>query len=250
MGGAAHSKGHAASYRDRLPHYPEYKDSGVEWLGEVPAHWEVNRLKHVATSNDEALPDCTNPTLEMNYVDIGSVDEFEGIIKRETVTFGRAPSRARRIVRGGDIIISTVRTYLRAISAIANPEPNLVVSTGFAVIRPRNIDSAFAAYAVRAPYFVENVVANSVGVSYPAINAPELVSIAVACPGLEEQRAIAAFLDRETAKINALVAKKERLIELLKEKRIALITQAVTKGLAPGVPMKDSGVKWLDRTSR
>ena len=170
---------------------------------------------------------------------------MRGIIGKETLTFHTAPSRARRIVRHGDVVISTVRTYLRAITPIIEPEANLIVSTGFAVIRPRLIDTSFASYAVRAPYFVDHVVANSVGVSYPAINASELVSISIVCPSEREQHAITAFLDRETAKIDAFVAKKERLIELLQEKRTALITQAVTKGLDLDVPMKDSGVEWL-----
>jgi type I restriction enzyme S subunit len=92
---------------------------------------------------------------------------------------------------------------------------------------------------------VERVVANSKGVSFPAINESEMATYEVASPPLPEQRDIAAFLDRETARIDALVAKKERLVELLQEKRTALITRAVTKGLDPTVPMKDSGVEWL-----
>ena len=227
--------------------YPAYKDSGVEWLGLIPVHWDVKRLKRVATWNDEVLPDWTESGVELTYVDIGGVDARDGVVEKEYLTFESAPTRARRIVRNGDVIVSTVRTYLRAIASIVNPEPNLIVSTGFAVIRPRDIDTRFVAYAVRAPYFVDNVVASSVGVSYPAINANELVLLPVACPADGEQRAIAAFLDCETAKIDALVAKKERLIELLQENRIALITRAVTKGLNPDVPMKDSGVKWLGK---
>ena len=225
--------------------YPVYKNSGVEWLREIPAHWDVKRLKHVATWNDEVLPDWTGSNLELTYVDIGGVDARDGIVGKEHLTFGAAPSRARRIVRDGDVIISTVRTYLQAIASIVMPEPNLIVSTGFAVIRPRNIDGSFAAYAVRAPYFVDNVVANSAGVSYSAISADELALLPVACPTDGEQRAIAAFLDRETAKLDALVAKKERLIELVQEKRSALVTRSVTKGLDANVPMKNSGVEWM-----
>jgi len=204
------------------------RDSGIEWLGEIPAHWEVRRLKHAATCNDEALRDSTDPMFAMDYVDIGSVDEFEGIIRRESTTFGNAPSRARRIVRDGDVVISTVRTYLRAIAAISNATPNLIVSTGFAVIRPRKMNSAFAQYAVRAPCFVEAVAANSVGVNYPAINADELVCLAIASPHLDEQQAIAGFLDRETGRIDALVDKVREAIERLKELRTALISAAVT----------------------
>ena len=227
--------------------YAEYKDSGVEWLGAIPKHWAVERLKYLATLNDEALAESTDPNLEINYVDIGSVDPVVGITEVEPVSFANAPSRARRVVREGDVIVSTVRTYLRAITAIEAPETNLIVSTGFAVLRPRRIASSFASYALRSPYFVERVVSNSVGVSYPAINADSLSCFPIACPDMNEQHAIADFLDRETAKIDALVAKKERLIELLQEKRTALITRTVTRGLDPNSPMKDSGVKWLGK---
>ena len=229
----------------RFRPYPSYKDSDVEWLGEIPAHWDVDRLKYLATLNDEVLSESTIPSLEINYVDIGSVDTVNGITDTESIVFESAPSRARRVVRRGDVIISTVRTYLRAITAIGVERYNLIVSTGFAVLRPRRLDSAFASYAMRAPYFVERVVANSVGVSYPAINASILTCFSIAYPCVQEQRCIADFLDRETARIDALVDRKERLIELLQEKRAALITRAVTRGLDPNVPMKDSGVEWL-----
>ena len=231
--------------RRRFWPYPIYRDSGVEWLGDIPARWDVERLKYLATLNDETLGESTDPGLEMNYIDIGSVDAIDGITGTEPIVFEKAPSRARRVVRGGDVIASTVRTYLRAIAAIDAPESNLIVSTGFAVIRPRHIESSFASYALRAPHFVERVVANSVGVSYPAINASSLACFEIPYPGVDEQRAVAEFLDRETAKIDALVAGKERLIRLLQEKRAALITGAVTRGLDPNVPMKDSGVEWL-----
>ncbi len=230
----------------RFNPYPAYKDSGVEWLGEIPEHWEVRRLKHLASLNPESLAEDTDPGLEMVYVDIGGVDSLGRIVEQQSLTFATAPSRARQLVRDGDVIVSTVRTYLRAIAPINDPEPNLVVSTGFAVVRPADdLTTDYAAYALRAPYFVERVVANSKGVSFPAINESEMARYAIAAPPPEEQRAIAAFLDRETARIDALVAKKERLIELLQEKRTTLITRAVTKGLDPNVPMKDSGVEWL-----
>ena len=229
----------------RYRRYSAYKDSGTEWLGEIPAHWRMERLKYLSTLNDEALAESTDPNFDMVYVDIGSVDAVAGITGTEDFVFEKAPSRARRIVRSGDVIVSTVRTYLRAIAAIEAPESNLIVSTGFAVIRPRKLDSSFASFALRAPHFVERVVANSVGVSYPAINASSLACFPIAYPPVDEQRAIAAFLDRETARIDGLVARKERLMELLQEKRTALITRAVTRGLDPNVPTKDSGIAWL-----
>ena len=225
--------------------YPVYKPSGVEWLGEIPAHWEAKRLKYLATVNDETLPENTDPNKEITYVDIGNVDSVKGITGTEDLIFENAPSRARRIVRQGDVIISTVRTYLKAIARIESTSTSFIVSTGFAVIRSRQLDDGYIAYALGSPYFVERVVAHSVGVSYPAINASELAWLDIAFPPIPEQATIAAFLDRETAKINALVSKNERLIELLREKRTALISHTVTKGLDPKALLKDSGVEWL-----
>ena len=204
------------------------KDSGAEWLGEIPAHWEVRRLKYLATVNDEALPETTPPGLGITYVDIGNVDPVEGITGTEDLVFGDAPSRARRIVRKGDVIISTVRTYLKAIAKIEHTGANLIVSTGFAVIRPRQLDDGFVARALSSPYFVDRVVAHSVGVGYPAINADDLACLSITFPPLPEQRSITAFLDHETAKLDALAARIEEAIARLKELRIALISAAVT----------------------
>lgn len=226
--------------------YPSYKDSGVAWLGEVPEHWRVVPLKAVSTHNDEVLDESTAPDSEIVYVDISSVDSVNGIKTTETMLFSAAPSRARRRVKHGDVIVSTVRTYLKAIARIRDPEANLIVSTGFAVIRPRaELVPDFLGHLVSAGFFVEQVIARSTGVSYPAINASELVGIPVPVPPLPEQTQIAAFLDRETAKIDALVAEQRRLMELLKEKRQAVISHAVTRGLNPEAPMKPSGVEWL-----
>jgi type I restriction enzyme S subunit len=205
------------------------KDSGVEWLGEVPEEWDSKRLKYISSVNDETLSETTDSDFELLYVDISSIDPVSGIKNKELMTFENAPSRARRKVCCGDVIISTVRTYLRAISPINNPEPNMIVSTGFAVIRPKEgLYSQFAAYALRAPYFVDEVVANSVGVSYPAINASELITFNIVIPPLPEQSAIAAFLDRETGRIDTLVKKIQESISKLREYRTALISAAVT----------------------
>ena len=239
--------------------YPKYKPSGVEWLGDVPEHWEVKRLKFLTSCNNDVLPETMPDDYEMQYVDIGNVEQ--GSVRfQKPMTFGKAPSRARRKVRDGDVIISTVRTYLRAMSVVHNPPDNLIVSTGFAVIRASKIDRHFLAFALESDAFIEWVVAESKGISYPAINASELMSLSIAVPSKDEQSAIAAFLDRETGRIDALVEKKRRFVELLKEKRQALITAAVTgkfdvrtclrrgSGRQAGKPYpayKPSGVEWL-----
>lgn len=121
----------------------------------------------------------------------------------------------------------------------------MVVSTGFAVLRPRKIAAGYLGYVVQAEYLISEVIARSVGVSYPAINASDLMRIAIPLPPRTEQIAIAAYLDRETVKINALVNEQRQLIELLKEKREAVISHAVTKGLNTDAKMKPSGVEWL-----
>ncbi len=230
----------------RYPQYPSYKQTPCSWLQEVPEHWSFKRLKNVATHNDEALDERTDSDFEIEYVDISSVNLTRGIESSETLKFEKAPSRARRKVKHGDIIVSTVRTYLKAIAPISNPPDNLIVSTGFAVVRPMDkLHSGYAGYLLQSNGFVGEVVANSVGVSYPAINASDLVRIAAVEPPFEEQEAIARFLDFKTAQIDALIAKKKTLLERLAEKRTALISHAVTKGLDPQVEMKDSGVDWL-----
>ncbi len=204
------------------------KDSVVEWVGKIPTHWRVRRLKYLATVNDEALPENTAPDTEITYVDIGNVDSVRGITGTQDLMFEDAPSRARRIVRQGDIIISTVRTYLKAIARIESTDTNLIVSTGFAVVRPQHLHDGFVAYTLSSPYFVERVVAHSVGVSYPAINASDLACLDIAFPPPPEQQAIAEFLDREMAKLDTLVAKVREAIDRLRELRTALISAAIT----------------------
>ncbi|MCD6534352.1 MAG: restriction endonuclease subunit S [Deltaproteobacteria bacterium] len=214
---------------------------------EVPSDWELSRLKFSVTCNDESLPETTDPDFEISYVDISSVNLVDGITAVEQVIFEKAPSRARRIVQDGDTIISTVRTYLKAIALIENPPENMIVSTGFAVIRPlESVNQRFLGYVLQNASFVGEVVANSTGVSYPAINPSKLVCIPFSYPkDIAKQQKIADFLDWKTGKIDGLIAKKRQLIEKLKEKRIALITQTVTKGLNSNAPMRDSGIPWL-----
>ena len=229
-----------------FPRYPRYKNSGVQGLGDVPEHWRIAPLKTISTHNDEVLDESTHPDAEIAYVDISSVDWISGIKTKEMMQFSAAPSRARRRVKHGDVIVSTVRTYLKAIARIREPKENLVVSTGFAVIRPSGeLVPDFLGYLVSNSYFVDQVIARSSGVSYPAINASELVAIPVAVPPVAEQATIAAYLDRETVKIDELAAEQQRLMDLLKEKRQAVISHAVIKGLNSNAPMKPSGTDWL-----
>lgn len=226
--------------------YEKYKDSGIAWLGEVPEHWSICRLKDEVTFNDEVLGDKTDTDYEILYVDISSVSLIEGIIQKELMTFENSPSRARRIVKNGDVIVSTVRTYLKAITQIQDAEDNLIVSTGFAVLRPKeNLFPRFLGYWVQSENMIGAIVSNSVGVSYPAINATDLVRLPIVKLPLKEQTAIAHYLDTKLGEIDALIDKQQTLLEKLAERRTATITAAVTRGLNPNAPMKNSGVEWL-----
>ena len=226
--------------------YERYKDSGIPWLGEIPEHWNICRLKDEVTFNDEVLGDKTDADYEILYVDISSVSLIEGIVQKEPMSFEDSPSRARRIVKNGDVIVSTVRTYLKAITQIQDAEDNLIVSTGFAVLRPReNLFPRFLGYWVQSENMIGAIVSNSVGVSYPAINATDLVRLPIVKLPLKEQTAIAHYLDTKLGEIDALIEKQQTLLEKLAEQRTAVITHAVTKGLNPAAPMKMSGVEWL-----
>ncbi len=207
---------------------------------------ERKKLKYVATVNDDILPETTDPERELLYVDISDLDSTGKIRDGDIMRFENTPSRARRLVRDGDVIVSTVRTYLRAIAPITEPGPDLVVSTGFAVIRPRDeLHPRYTSYALQDSTFVNQVVAHSEGVSYPAISPSKLQCILVPVPPKPMQLAVADYLDSETARIDTLIGRKQHFIDLLLEKRTALITHAVTKGLDPDVEMKDSRIEWF-----
>ena len=227
--------------------YPAYRPSGVEWIGDVPSDWEVKPIKIVATYNDDVLPDSMAADTPINYVDISAVSYAEGIGSTEEILFGFAPSRARRKAKAGDVVISTVRTYLKAVAAVDEAHADCVYSTGFAVLRARcgRIEPNFLKWLALNELFIQSVESHSEGLSYPAINAPELVNLKTVIPSFPDQALIASTLDRETKRIDSLIVKKTRFIELLKEKRQALITHAVTKGLDPNVKMKPSGVDWI-----
>lgn len=225
-----------------MKRYEIYKDSGILWLDAIPSHWHEEKLKHISTCNDEVLSEDTPDELIIHYVEISDVDSVSGINNHTDYTFANAPSRARRITRKNDVIISTVRTYLKAIATVK--EDDLIVSTGFAVIRPTKVNQKYLAYSLLNDDFLGEVISKSVGVSYPAINATDLIEIKIPVPPREEQETIAAFLDRKVSQMDATIAEKEQMLADLKTYRSAIISEAVTKGLDKNVEMKDSGIEW------
>jgi type I restriction enzyme S subunit len=205
------------------------KDSGIDWIGKIPSTWAIKRLQYVASCNDDTVDEMAIRNTDIKYVDISSVSSAHNTYSFEIQAFLDAPSRARRLVNPGDTIFSTVRPYLKAVATIQDPEPELVVSTGFAVARPRRgTDSTFLGYALRNDAFIAEVTANSVGASYPAINPSNLFKMKIPLPPSVEQLTIAKFLNEKCANIGETVKLKERQIDALKEYKTSLINAAVT----------------------
>ena len=202
------------------------KDSGIPWIGMIPEHWEVGRIEAVASCNDECLSENTQDNLEVEYVEIGNVDNVRGIRGTEKFLFCNAPSRARRITRQGDIIVSTVRTYLKAIAVIERN--GLIVSTGFAVIRPKRINGRYMQLVMLSDCIINAIVSNSYGVNYPAITANKLMKLKMPIPPLSEQQAIVAYIDDKLSKIDRCLADLQSEIDYLKEFKQRLISDAVT----------------------
>ncbi len=194
-------------------------DPAASALRVVPKEWRMCRIKDACALNADALPENTDPEFRFRYCDISSVDSLGHIAPSEPMPFGSAPSRARRLVKPGDSIVSTVRTYLKAIAHIDAPCDDLVVSTGFATLSPGpDLMPGYLYWWLRSENFIEEVVARSVGVSYPAVNASNIGDIALALPPLGEQRRIVEYLDTETARIDDLIDEQERLHVLAVER--------------------------------
>lgn len=229
-----------------MPRYESYKDSGVEKIGLIPSHWNVKKLKFESNINKHSLPENTTKNFRFFYVDIGGVSLEKGIEEMHSLIFKDAPSRARRLAQSGDIIVSTVRTYLKAIASVNKESESYVYSTGFAVVSPRDKSTyKFLANFIKSDAFTSQVDLVAKGMSYPAINSTELSNLFVLSVPEEEKVAIANFLDKKTAQIDEAIAIKEKQIELLKERKQIIIQKAVTQGRDPNVPMKDSGVDWI-----
>lgn len=223
------------------------KDSGIEWIGEIPEGWEIIPVKYLAKYNYDTLAESCSPDFEFSYIDIGSVTYTDGITNYQNFKFKDAPSRARRIVHSGDILVSTVRTYLRAVACVNEHRLPQIASTGFLVLQAdiSKIHPHFLMYSVLSDNFICKVEANSVGISYPAINASQIVHFKLPIPQLSEQFLLVTYLDRQCSEIDALLSKTLSSIEEYKKLKQAVITQAVTKGVRGEREMKDSGVEWI-----
>ena len=230
--------------------YPAFEPSGVEWLAEVPAHWEVKRLKYTATINPRVseVRGLASET-EVSFVPMEAVGENGGLDLSLTKELADVADGYTYFSDGDVLVAKITPCFENGKGSLAEGLVNGIAfgTTELHVMRcGPTLDKRFTFYLTLGNAFRKLGEADMYGAGGQK-RVPELFveDLKHPIPPLPEQRAIAGFLDRETAKIDSLVTKKERLIELLQEKRTALISRAVTKGLDPDVPMKDSGVEWL-----
>jgi len=214
--------------------YPKYKDSGIEWIGEVPEHWEVKRIKYFFRLITEK-----NSTLKTKKVALENIESWTGrFIDSEVDYQGEGISFLK-----GDVLFGKLRPYL---AKVLNAKFSGASVGDIFVMRPKlGISSRFAFYRFLSKPFIDIVNGSTFGAKMPRASWNFITNLYIAVPGYDEQGAIATYLDRKTTQIDNLISKKQKLIELLKEERAAIINQAVTKGLNPDAPMKDSGIEWL-----
>lgn len=216
--------------------YSEYKDSGVEWLGGIPEHWEVTRHKYVAVFKKGKNPEFLLDDFEDGAVRYLSMDYLRG----GSTSLYALPERSSYLASKGQVLIiwdgSNAGEFVEG-------EDGIVSSTMAAAEYLANINKSFYWYLCQC--LEPEMRRHAVGMGIPHVNGTELKNSVIVLPTKGEQEKIANFLDHETAKIDTLIDKQQQLIQLLKEKRQAVISYAVTKGLNPNAPMRDSGVEWL-----
>lgn len=235
--------------------YPEYKDSGVDWLGEIPRHWELSKLRYNfafgkgLTITKENLRDEGIPCV--NYGEVHSKYGFEvdpRVHSLKCVDEKYLKDNGNSLLLNGDIVFADTSEDLDGSGNFTQLISDARVFAGYHTIisRPLRRDNArFYAYLLDCQELRTQVRTAVKGVKVFSVTQAILRNLSIWLPSEKEQNSIAAFLDHETAKIDNLIEKQQQLIELLKEKRQAVISHAVTKGLNPDVPMKDSGVEWL-----
>jgi type I restriction enzyme S subunit len=223
-----------------LPRYLAYRDSGIPWVDAVPAHWPVLPLFGVACERSESNAGMVEDNLlSLSYGRIvrKDIDSNDGLLPESFETY--------QVVHEGDIVLrlTDLQNDKRSLRSASVHEHGIITSA-YLALRPEGAEPAFLSYLLRA-YDLSKVFYSMGGGLRQSMKFSDLKRMPVPVPPASEQTAIATFLDRETAKIDALIDEQEKLIALLGEKRQATISHAVIRGLNPNAPMKDSGVPWL-----
>jgi type I restriction enzyme S subunit len=238
-----------------FPRYEKYKDSGVEWLGEVPEHWKVKRVRHLLRQSYDGLkigPFGSQLTSQMLVPSGYKVFGQENVIANDFtlgerfITEEKLNELAVYEIKSGDILITMMGTSGRCAIVPDNLEIGIMDSH---LLRMRVVDEIrhrFIQLLIdESVYIAHQIRTLGKGSIMHGLNSSIIKELILTVPSVVEQDSILSFLNRETTKIDELIAEQQRLIELLKEKRQAVISHAVTKGLNPDAPMKDSGVEWL-----
>ena len=217
--------------------YEEYKDSGVEWLGEIPRDWKITRIKHSATLNMGQSPNSEDCNMDGNgYPFLQGNAEF-GTMSPTAKQYCPIP---RKLANEGDLLFS-VRAPVGALNVA---DKVYGIGRGLCSLTSNSqMTQSFLWWVL--PSYKYQLDAISTGSTFEAVSAEQVSNLLFALPTYGEQAQIANFLNHETAQIDTLIDKQQTLIQLLKEKRQAVISHAVTKGLNPDAPMKDSDVEWL-----
>lgn len=219
-----------------MQRYDTYKDSGVKWLGEIPEHWEVKRLASYFTERRVKVSDKEYEPLSVTK--LGVFPQWENVAKTND-------GDNRKLVKKGDFVINS-RSDRKGSSGVSDRDGS--VSLINIVLQPRKtILAQYSNYLLKSYRFIEEYYRNGRGIVADlwTTRYDEMKMIKLAIPPLNEQEAIAAYLDTATAKIDAAIAQQQKMIDLLNERKQIIINNAVTHGLNPNVKMKDSGVEWI-----
>ena len=232
----------------RYHSYSQYQHSGVGWLGDIPSGWSVARVKQYCDVTDgshhsPAIQASGYPFISVTEVRRDDID-FEECKRISTVDYQRLVREGCKPERG-NLLLTKDGTIGRAVVVRALDPPFVILSSLGLLSRFRGIDSEFLRYYLISGICVDQMNSMIHGSALRRLTIKKINELVLTFPELAEQTQIARFLDYETAKIDALIAKQQELIALFKEKRQAVISHAVTKGLNPAAPMRDSGVEWL-----
>ncbi len=232
--------------------YPAYKPSGVEWLGDVPEHWEVKKLKHVTNLfgrigfRGYTTDDLVDEGKGAITLSPGNMKEGELNLEKCTyISWEKYYESPEIMIKRNDVVIVKTGSTFGKVSFVRDVDHPITLNPQIAVFKNISCNSRFFFFYVSSPYIQDQISLSNTGSTIPTMTQQTILSYAISLPPLSEQRAISAFLDRETRRIDGLIAKKKNLLSLLAEQRTALISRTVTKGLNPSVKLKPSGVEWL-----